>query len=349
MRQVSANYKNIMSTPEQLKHSIDCRWLLALYLLIPACLLAIALDMLLLDGQAIHQYLPDRPEQWPFWTVIFGLPHIVASVLTMANREYIGFYRRSLLWPLVVFAAITSAGHFGPQPISYSLLFVLLAFYTIYHVLAQQLGLTLMMMGIAPSRTFKCWKWASVLAGFAIYTNVYGEQFITTSPFNIGGFEISIFEVLDWVAALFCAALLLLAWRLAPTSRHRVGVWYLWSNVALVISALLINHLGYTLFVILIPRIVHDLTAYTVYITHDRNRHREGRVNGLYRLTGFSHLSPVLVLPALSVAIAFLLSSHQHYPIISIAILTVSFLHYYFEGFIWRGPNPHRHYVSFVR
>ena len=109
------------------------------------------------------------------------------------------------------------------------------------------------------------------------------------------------------------------------------------------------NHIGYTLFVILIPRVIHDLTAYTVYITHDRNRNRQGRINPLYRLTGGGRLSPLLLLPALSIAIAFVLSSHQHYPVISIAILTVSFLHYYFEGFIWRGPNPHRNYVNFIR
>ena len=338
-----------MATSEQLAHSIDCRWLLALYALIPLSLLAIVVDTLLLNGQGIHQYLPDRPEQWPFWTVIFGLPHIIASQLTMSDREYLSFYRRSLLWPLIIFAAIASAGHFGPQPLSYNLLFVIFAFYTIYHVLAQQLGLTLMMMGIAPSRLFRYWKWTSVLAGFAIYINVYGQQYMGNMAFSLGDRVIDIQQLFTWIAALLCAAQLILAWRLAPSSRHRIGVWYMWSNVALLLSALLINHIGYTLFVILIPRVIHDLTAYTVYITHDRNRNRQGRINPLYRLTGGGRLSPLLLLPALSIAIAFVLSSHQHYPVISIAILTVSFLHYYFEGFIWRGPNPHRNYVNFIR
>lgn len=338
-----------MATSEQLAHSIDCRWLLALYALIPLSLLAIMVDTLLLNGQGIEQYLPDRPEQWPFWTVIFGLPHIIASLLTMSDREYLSFYRRSLLWPLIIFAAVASAGHFGPQPLSYNLLFVIFAFYTIYHVLAQQLGLTLMMMGIAPGRLFRYWKWTSVLAGFAIYINVYGQQYMGNMAFSLGDRVIDIQQLFTWMAALLCAAQLILAWRLAPSSRHRIGVWYMWSNVALLLSALLINHIGYTLFVILIPRVIHDLTAYTVYITHDRNRNRQGRINPLYRLTGGGGLSPLLLLPALSIAIAFVLSSHQHYPVISIAILTVSFLHYYFEGFIWRGPNPHRDYVNFIR
>lgn len=338
-----------MATSEQLAHSIDCRWLLALYALIPLCLLGIVIDILVLDGQAIQQYLPNKPEQWPFWTVIFGLPHIIASLLTMADREYLSFYRRTLLWPLVFFAVITSAGHFGPQPISYNLLFILLAFYTIYHVLAQQLGLTLMMMGTAPDRLFRYWKWTSILAGFAIYINVYGQAHISNAAFDVGALRVDVYQLFTWVAALFCAAQVLFAWRLSARARHRIGVWYLWSNVALITSALLINHIGYTLFVILIPRVIHDLTAYSVYITHDRNRNRQGPVNVFYQLTGFSRLPPLLLLPILSIAIAFLLSSHQHYPVVSIAILTVSFLHYYFEGFIWRGPNPHRNYVNFKR
>ncbi|MFN3580687.1 MAG: hypothetical protein ACK4VV_09475 [Pseudomonas sp.] len=334
-----------MSTLEQPIHSIDCRWLLALYAIIPISLVLVLLDALVFQGRALYQYLPHQPENWPFWTVIFGLPHIIASLITMADKEYLGHYRRSLLWPMLIFAGIASAGHFGPQPVSYNLLFVFLAFYTIYHVLAQQLGLTLMMMGIPPGRTFKYWKWISVFAGFAIYINVYGEQYM--GHFDLGG--LSLYDLLTYTAALLCAAQLVLAIRLTPQAKHRIGVWYLWGNVALLLSALLINEIGYTLFVILIPRIIHDVTAYMVYITHDRNRNKTQPVNLIYRITHFSRLSPILLLPILSVLIAFILTSHQHYPIISIAILTVSFLHYYFEGFIWRGPNPHRQYVNFRR
>ncbi|TVP89095.1 MAG: hypothetical protein EA348_09120 [Pseudomonadaceae bacterium] len=60
-------------------------------------------------------------------------------------------------------------------------------------------------------------------------------------------------------------------------------------------------------------------------------------------------LPPILLLPLLSVLLAWGLTSHQQYPLISIIILTVSFLHYYFEGFIWRGENPHRRQLSFRR
>lgn len=334
-----------LALQEQSIHVIDCRWLLALYAVIPLSLLLVIADAWLFEGRTVYQHIPTQPEHWPFWTVIFGLPHIIASLITMADREYLTHYRRTLLWPLLVFAGIATAGHIGPQPLSYSLLFLFLAFYTIYHVLAQQLGLTLMMMATPPTRTYRLWKWLLIIAGFAIYMNVYGERYLG----NIWLGNVSLYDALTYTAALLSAALIVLAIRLTPTSRHRIGVWYLWGNVALILSTLLIQEIGYSLFVILIPRVIHDLTAYTVYITHDRNRNKHEPVNSVYRLTSFTRLSPVILLPLLSIGIAFVLTSHSRYAVVSILVLTVSFLHYYFEGFIWRGANPHRRYVDFRR
>src|SRR5690606_2243514 len=74
---------------EQLTHVIDRRWLLALYAVIPLSLLLVISDAWLFDGHVIYQHIPTQPEDWPFWTVIFGLPHIIASLITMADREYL--------------------------------------------------------------------------------------------------------------------------------------------------------------------------------------------------------------------------------------------------------------------
>lgn len=330
---------------EQLIHVIDCRWLLALYAVIPLSVLLVITDAWLFEGRLVYQHIPTQPEDWPFWTVIFGLPHIIASLITMADREYLTHYRRTLLWPLLVFAGIATAGHIGPQPLSYNLLFLFLAFYTIYHVLAQQLGLTLMMLGTPPSRTYRLWKWLSIVAALAIYINVYGERFLG----DIWLANLSLYDALTYTAALISAALVVLAIRLTPTSRHRIGVWYLWGNVALILSTLLLQEIGYSLFVILIPRVIHDVTAYIVYITHDRNRNKHEPVNSIYRLTSFTRLSPVILLPLMSIGVAYVMTSYLQYALISILMLTVSFLHYYFEGFIWRGANPHRRYVNFRR
>lgn len=333
---------NAVATP---MHTVDCRWLLALYAIVPVVLAFVFVDAWLLDGALLRQYLPSDPMHWPFWTVIFGLPHIVASLLTMADKEYLGHYRHSLLWPMVVFALIAGAGTFGPQPLGNQALFVFLGFYTIYHVLAQQLGLTLMMMGTAPTRLFKAWKWLAIFSAFMVYVTVYASSYLGYEAFG----SLSWYEVLVWSAALMCAAVVVLAFRLSPTSRFAIGRWYLWGNVAMLVSTLIVNEIGYTVFVILIPRVIHDVTAYMIYISHDNNRNRSGPVNLIYRMTHFTRLPPIVLLPVLSVLIAFALTHFMSYQIVAVLALTVTFLHYYFEGFIWRNPNPHRQHLAFRR
>ena len=326
-------------------HAVDCRWLLALYAIIPISIAVVALDILWLDHWLMDNFLPSDPQRWAFWTVVFGLPHIIASTLTMADREYLGYYRRRLGIPLLAFAAITTAGFLGPQPLSYSLLFLFLAFYTIYHVLAQQLGLTLMMMGVPPDRVFLAWKWLAIFAGFAIYVIVYGKA--RFSHLTIG--PLPLFDVMSAIAGGFVIVMTILAFRLSKRARYPIGKWYLWGNVAMLTSAFWINEVGYTVFVVMIPRIIHDLTAFSVYITHDRNRNKTGPRNLLYRLTRITRLPAFLVLPLVSVAIAYPLTTNQHHTAIGIAVLTVSFLHYYFEGFIWRGDTPHKRHLGFRR
>lgn len=326
--------------------AVDCRWLFALYAVIPLSVAIVAFDLLIFDRHLLLNYLPYAPEQWPYWTLVFGLPHIVASLLTMADREYIGHYRRILLWPLVGFALIAAAGLYGPQPIGKQTLFTVVAFYTVYHVLSQQLGLTLMMLGTPPSRTFLAWKWTAILAGAAMYTLVFGHYYgmrrVWLGPVNL-------YDVLHYAAGFLTAGVIVLAFRLGKLGRHRIGSWYMWGNVALLVASFALLELRYTVFVVIMPRIIHDITAFTVYITHDANRNRRDPRNLLYRLTHFTRLPPWIVLPATALAVAYLLTTNTQVVWVNMAVVTISFLHYYFEGFIWRNPNPHRLQVAFRR
>jgi hypothetical protein len=324
---------------------LDCRWLFALYGVIPLALTVVAIDVLWLDNALRLNHLPTNPEYWPLWTIVFGLPHIVASLLTMADREYLAHYGRRLFWPMVAFTAVACAGVFGPKPVSQQLLFVLMAFYTIYHVLSQQLGLTLTMMGMPPTRTFKLWKWTAIGAGFAIYTIIFGRYEL--GRISLG--PVSLMDTLVYVAGVLSAGVVALALRLTGQARHRIGAWYLWGNVALIVSAFLLMEINYSFFVIVMPRVIHDITAYMVYVTHDNNRNRIAPRNVIYRLTRFSRLPPLLLLPLLSVAVASALTTFMHNPLVYAVVVVITLLHYYFEGFIWRGQNPHRAQIDFRR
>jgi hypothetical protein len=331
--------------PHTIPHSVDGRWLLALYLIIPLSLLVVLADLLLLGRHWQQQWLPDDPNDWAVWALLFGLPHIVASALTVAKPAYIGHFWRRLLPALLVFCAISLLGLLGPQPLSYQVLFVFFAAFTVYHVLSQQLGIGLVLAGLRPDALFLRWKWTAIVSGLAIYLNVYGQQFL--GRVQIAG--VDLYQLLGVAGALLCAALMLLTWQLARLTEGRLGRAYLWANALLLLSALLIDRLGYTLFVILMPRLIHDLTAYSVYITHDRNRNQGGEPGWLYRWLPRGRWVPLLWLPLCSVAIAWPLNNLQHYWPVAAVVFVVSFMHYYYEGFVWRGDSPLRRHVRFSR
>ena len=153
--------------------------------------------------------------------------------------------------------------------------------------------------------------------------------------------------MLGLAGALLCGGLALLTWQLARLTEGRLGRAYLWANALLLLSALVIDRLGYTLFVILMPRLIHDLTAYSVYVTHDRNRNQSDQPGWFYRWLPRAQWVPLLWLPLCSVAIAWPLTNLQHYWPVAALVLVVSFMHYYYEGFVWRGDSPLRRHVRF--
>src|SRR5690606_934838 len=106
---------------------------------------------------------------------------------------------------------------------------------------------------------------------------------------------------------------------------------------------------GYALFVLLLPRISHDVTADMVYVTHDGRRDGEAPGNGRKQQARRTRPSSVLLRALMSVCLACLLTSQRHRVRVGIGVLAESFLHYSCEGFIWRGGNPHRRYVTFRR
>ncbi|GGE39299.1 hypothetical protein GCM10007421_11600 [Halopseudomonas oceani] len=331
--------------PDSSLHCVDGRWLLALYCVIPLSFIVVALDTLVLQRTLLHGLLPDDPNDWALWALLFGLPHIIASALTLSDRDYLRHYRWRLLPASLVFLLVCLAGWYGPQPLSYQLLFVFFAGFTVFHVLSQQLGIALVLSGRRPGRLFRLWKWAAIFAGMAIYLMVYGGQYL--GRVQLAG--IDGYRLFALLAGCFCAALILLTWQLARDCEERLGRWFIWANGLLLISAFAINELGYTLLVILMPRLIHDLTAFSVYITHDRNRQVRTSAGWLYRWLPSNGMTPFVVLPAASILIAWLLNSYQQHAFIGIAILLISFMHYYWEGFVWRGESPLRQHVRFRR
>jgi hypothetical protein len=321
--------------------NIDCRLLLSLYFIIPVALVVVALDQLFLGQAMLTGMFSMDPSRWAFWTLIFNLPHIVASWVTFADKAYIRHYRSEFTVALPIVVLLTIVLHVF---IGGAVAFLVSAIYTMYHVLSQQFGITIMMLGIKPNNVYRWWRWLSIIGTLFIYLVIYGGSDVeTANVLDVLAPQLSIAA-----ASLFLGASVFFAYQLDKQSELKLGKYYLWSNVAMVFSCLIVARLGYIAFVIMIPRILHDITAFIVYITHDDNRNRKKTVNYVYKLTSFSKLPYWLLCPATAILMAYALTTvHNIY--VSTFIFAITYFHYYFEGFIWKGSSLHRQQAHFSR
>jgi hypothetical protein len=172
----------------------------------------------------------------------------------------------------------------------------------------------------------------------------------------------------EWLknsAAILCAGVILTALLCQRYVKTSFGKWFLWANVLLVVSSFYFYLQQYYFFAILVPRLVHDATAYIFYVTHDYNRHYQHPQNALYRLTEHCGLHVFVVLPVLSFALAFVLQSYGDVLVsyitqvlfgveirkaITLGLLGyLALLHYYTEAFTWKQGSPYRRFIGFSK
>ena len=114
---------------------------------------------------------------------------------------------------------------------------------------------------------------------------------------------------------------------------------------------------------ILMPRLVHDITAYSFYVTHDVNRHGVRPQNGLFKVAHSLRVPVFVVLPALSFVLTYLLQAYGDalvdflaqslfsvhiYKAITLGLIGyLALMHYYTESFVWAANSPLRKYIRF--
>lgn len=331
--------------------AVSFRVLLGLYLIMPFCLLLYGLDVELWQHY-LHDNLPSKPTHFLLFQILFGTPHILASaVLLTTNVEYFQFYKRHLAYATLAIAVVFGIGSLF---ISYYVFYVAVAGWTVFHVLKQQHGIA---RGICklPNWAFHSLLWLSVTAGLMIYVGIFLHNRL----------EIEMLEKLQHGAEILTTLLVLLAFfcqRYVPTL---FGKAFLWANVFLVVSSLYFYSEGYYFFAILIPRLVHDATAYIFYVTHDFNKHSAKPKNAFYRFAKKYSISIFVLLPISTFAAAFIL---QAYGDVVIAWLTqevfgveirkavtlgligyLSLMHYFSEAITWKSDSPYRQFISFSK
>lgn len=324
--------------------AVNSKTLLALYLIIPLCGLLVMADMLLLENRLFYQYLPTSPEAWMVWAIVFETPHIVASFFSFGDREYIRYYGKRLLSGLsIIVASVLFVLVIAPAVLPASLSDILrgllssvFVIYTMYHVLSQQFGVAMALMRLRPDHRYELLRWGATLSGTIMYTLAMVDKEMVIMGVSFG-------VILQWSCAGMIALTCLAGWNISKLTSERKGKLFLYTNLAMLVCVYAFLYLDYSIFVLMIPRFVHDLTAFYVYGVHDHNRNREKNHNILYR--PFYAISPLVICPVLALVLGNLLESGN--AAIPAFLMVVTFLHYHVEGFIWKGNSLHRQFVSF--
>lgn len=346
---MSAQGITLSYSSSNLKLSVSFRFLLALYAIVPLCVLALWLDRFGFD-HALRDMLPSSPSHFLLFNVLFGTPHIIASnLLLFGHADYVGAYKNKLIGMTLFIIAFFGVGSLF---IPYRVLYVISACWTVYHVLKQQHGIAKAVCRL-PNWAFYSQLWLSVGAGIFIYLGVFLKNSLTPAQAE---------QILQ-VAAILTLLLLINTCLCQKRVPGGLGVPFLWANTLLVACSWYVYSQHYYFLAILMPRLVHDITAYSFYVTHDVNRHGEKPTHKLYQLASNWHVPVALVLPMLSFLLTFLLQTYgdelvnlitrtlfatEIYKAVTLGLVGyLALMHYYTEAFVWSAGSPLRRFIRF--
>ena len=338
------------SDQSSLQMPVSFRFLLGLYAIVPLCLLLQVLDQFGFNG-ALRNLLPNSPGHFLLFQLLFGTPHILASnLLLVSHADYRAAFKYKMLGMTLFIILFFGVGSLF---IPYRALYVITACWTVYHVLKQQHGIAKAVCRL-PTMTFYLQLWLSVSAGIFIYLGIFLQNSLTA-------------EQADWVfriATSLSIALFISTLYAQQQVASRFGLVFLWANTLLVLVSWYMYLQQYYVLAILIPRLVHDISAYSFYISHDVNRQRLQPATGLYRLANLCRLPVVLVLPLASLALTWLLQVYgdnllnlitrtlfatEFYKAVTLGLIGYcSLMHYYTESFVWSAGSPLRRYIRFA-
>ncbi|MGZ8903940.1 MAG: hypothetical protein ACXW0H_10350, partial [Methylobacter sp.] len=203
--------------------AVSFRLLLGLYSIIPICLLLQFFDGWFWQG-LLKENLPSSPAHFLLFQILFGTPHIIASAIVLvSNTEYLKLYQQKIIWMTIAIAVIFGVGSLF---IPYRVLYVVVAAWTVYHVLKQQHGVA---RGICrlPVWAFHLLLWLSVTAGFLTYIGIFLKNSL----------DLQQTEWIGYLAGGLCAGMVCSAVFCQRYVTTSFGKWFLWANIFLVLSS----------------------------------------------------------------------------------------------------------------
>lgn len=318
---------------------INKHFLLFLYLIGLALFLIVLVDTLFLN-QTIKSSAIKDSEAFIFLSTVLVLPHIMASNMTLVDKEYFQHYKTPILKAalLGIFVAIISPKIFG-----ITITFLIISVFTMQHVIAQQFGILKSIFSFEANNDFVKWQKYSVIAAILIYIAIYREGYLPERYMILVNLLLYCFISLS---AIYAYKLLRYA---LDKKVNKLCLWYFIANAVLVLLAYFFLVTGYPLFAFLLPRVIHDLSAFTIYIAHDANRNASSNPPNLfYKITNLAKIPPYLACIILSFIFSYMIHMPDNAITVARLITSVTFFHYYIEGIIWKRDGLHRKHVRFA-
>lgn len=312
--------------------SVSHEQLLLVYAVLPVFWGAVLADWLFLDFSVVAK-LPSRPEMWMGWLFLFGLPHVLGGLITLADREYIQFYGKELLYRSGLTVLLSGAMFFW---LGFAGILFLLMVVQVYHIVSIQFGRVLEVTESKANWAFQIWRWGSVASGIMLFFLIY----LATS-------DLSFYEpVLVWCWRILLVSTLAGLWFLLKSRRDVSSVIHVLANIALMWSALLFFEAGYPVFTAMAVVAIHEAPFWILYATHDHNRNLEVRRNGVYRIFEGLNVPPFYLGIGLVFSVGAGVTWLSGYsPVVLYGVLLLTIFHGLVEGVVWRKGSIHRRFT----
>lgn len=313
---------------------VNTKNLLALYAVLPLALGLLYIDWVT-SGHLVAS-LPMRPEYWSIWIYIFGMPHVFASFILLADKQYWQEFQAKLVVSGIIILMIPPVFTLF---FDFYFLFFLFTALIVYHTVAQQFGIALIVSKIRPDRWHIIHTFAGSFIGVILYTYMYADARLELiMPFKPYLIDIA------WVLSILVAGVTVRQYMRATTSAGRL---FLLCNLAMLVTMLILFTYGFQLLSIVIGRIIHEFTAWYIYSVHDHNRNAVVHHNVVFKRFPMIPSRYAGFILAFTLGIAFTFLSEQFDHFLALLIVSFSLYHYWIEGFIWKGASGPKQQVYF--
>ena len=184
----------------------------------------------------------------------------------------------------------------------------------------------------------RCWKYMTGILGILSTAIVFPLPLPSAITGNM------IVKTTEVALALFlCLTLYIIITKRREAST--ISFAYFIGTAFVPFLSLLAIGLHYAFIAILVPRLIHDLTAFYFYLTHERGRNGERPRNAVAQLFSLPINTYLALLTFTMILLSYFFVRSAQSTIFTLYF--ISTLHYYVEAFMWKKGTPHRAAIAF--